>query len=122
MLSGMNNESVYGMDAGRMLSSYLELARSEEYVDPVHRTGDVVEISREAIRRFEDDQMKPMAQKSMSLEKIDQRISAIRAEIESIWNSPLPDDQKMMQISSRKNEISLLQAGQFEFARNGFYA
>ena len=34
--------------------------------------------------------------------------------------SALPDDEKYRQISAKENEISLLQAGQFTFARAGF--
>ncbi|MBU1247976.1 MAG: hypothetical protein KKB70_04700 [Proteobacteria bacterium] len=97
------------------------------WMDPVEAArldlppeGDVVEFSQEALRRLEEDRQQPLMASAMSLEAIESRINTVRSEISSIWNSALPDEEKYRQIYSKENEISLLQAGQFAFARAGF--
>ncbi|WP_272699256.1 hypothetical protein [Desulfovibrio sp. Fe33] len=82
--------------------------------------GDIVEISEEAIRAFREAAVEPVKSGTYVLRGMEQRISTVRAEISRIWNSALPDDEKNMQISARENEIALLQAGQFSYARAGF--
>ena len=82
--------------------------------------GDIVEISEEAIRAFREAAVEPVRSGTYVLRGMEQRISTVRAEISRIWNSALPDDEKNMQISARENEIALLQAGQFSYARAGF--
>lgn len=82
--------------------------------------GDVVDISEEAIRAFREAAIEPVRSGAYVLRGMGQRISTVRAEISRIWNSALPDDEKNMQISARENEIALLQAGQFSYARAGF--
>lgn len=95
---------------------------TDEEVDiPVFRSQDVVELSEEAVERFEKNAKEAMYESAMSLEDFDKRISVIRSEIAAIWNGPLPDDEKYRTISAKENEIALLQAGQFSFARAGFY-
>lgn len=82
--------------------------------------GDVIEFSEEAINAFKEAAIEPIKNGTFSLERIESRINVVRAEISQIWGSALPEDEKHRQISSKENEISLLQAGQFTFARAGF--
>ncbi|EGB14905.1 hypothetical protein DND132_1699 [Pseudodesulfovibrio mercurii] len=82
--------------------------------------GDVVDISEEAVRAFREAAIEPIKHGTFSLDRLEARISVVRAEIAHIWGSALPDDEKELQISARENEIALLQAGQFAFARAGF--
>jgi len=86
----------------------------------MHWPGDVVDISEEAVEAFREAALKPIRNGTFTLDRLEQRINTVRAEIAQIWNSALPDDEKYMQISARENEISLLQAGQFTFAKAGF--
>ena len=86
---------------------------------PVHGL-DRADISDEAMRRYEQSGLKPPLRRAPSLTVLQSRIGAIREEIARIWNSPLPDKDKYIQISARETEISLLEAGIFEFARAGF--
>lgn len=83
-------------------------------------SGDVVDISEEAVRAFRETAIEPIKNGTFTLDRLEARINTVRAEIAQIWNSALPDDEKYMQISARENEISLLQAGQFTFAKAGF--
>ena len=82
--------------------------------------SDVVEISAEAAQLLKEEAPKQLARKALSLESIQSRIAAIHEEIARIWNSPLPDKEKNLQIQARETEISLLEAGLFEFAKAGF--
>jgi hypothetical protein len=82
--------------------------------------SDQITFSDEAIRAFRESAIEPIKNGTFSLSRIESRISAVRAEIVQVWNSALPDDEKYRIISSRENEIALLQAGQFAFARAGF--
>ena len=82
--------------------------------------SDVVEISAEAAQLLKEEAPKQLARKALSLESIQSRIAAIKEEIARIWNGPLPDKEKNLQIQARETEISLLEAGLFEFARAGF--
>lgn len=88
--------------------------------DPARPARDHVTFSDEAIRAFRQSAIEPIKNGTFSLSRIESRISAVRAEIVQVWNSALPDDEKYRIISSRENEIALLQAGQFAFARAGF--
>ena len=90
----------------------------QEQVD--HLLGDVVDLSDKAIAAFKEAAFEPLKNGTFTLELIDRRINVVRAEIAQVWNSALPDDEKYRQISAKKNEISLLQAGQFTFAKAGF--
>ncbi len=83
-------------------------------------SGDLAEFSDEAIRAFREAAIEPIKNGTFSLEQIERRISVVRAEIAHVWNSALPDDEKYRQISAKDNEIALLQAGQFAFAKAGF--
>ncbi|MBC15831.1 MAG: hypothetical protein CL942_02135 [Desulfovibrio sp.] len=82
--------------------------------------GDVTEFSEEAIAAFKEAAIEPIKNGTFSLEQIERRIGVVRSEIAQVWNSALPDDEKYRQISSKENEIALLQAGQFTFAKAGF--
>jgi len=82
--------------------------------------GDLAEFSDEAIAAFKEAAIEPIKNGTFTLEQIDKRISVVRSEIASVWNSALPDDEKYRQISAKENEIALLQAGQFTFAKAGF--
>ncbi|AMK10613.1 MAG: hypothetical protein AB7E51_15865 [Pseudodesulfovibrio sp.] len=93
--------------------------------DPAHESivgpaGDLVEISKEAIKAFREAAIEPIKNGTFTLDRLEQRINTVRAEIAHIWNSALPDEEKYLQISARQNEIALLQAGQFTFAKAGF--
>jgi len=82
--------------------------------------GDLAEFSDDAIKAFKEAAIEPIKNGTFSLEQIEQRINTVRSEIAQIWNSGLPDDVKFRDISALENEISLLQAGQFTFAKAGF--
>lgn len=82
--------------------------------------GDLAEFSDEAIAAFREAAIEPIKDGSFTLESIEKRITVVRSEIAQVWNSALPDDEKMRQISAKENEIALLQAGQFTFAKAGF--
>lgn len=82
--------------------------------------GDFVSFSDEAIQAFKEAAIEPIKNGTFSLEHIEQRINTVRGEIDQVWNSALPDDVKYREISTKENEISLLQAGQFAFAKAGF--
>ncbi|BCS89652.1 hypothetical protein [Pseudodesulfovibrio sediminis] len=81
--------------------------------------GDMIELSDEAITAFEEAAIEPIRNGSFSLEQIEQRINVVRGEIAEVWNSALPDEEKYRQIATKENEIALLQAGQFTFAKAG---
>lgn len=78
---------------------------------------DYAEFSDTALGLWEQEAKAPMWDGSYSLDRLEGRIRTVRGEIASIWNSGLPDQEKARQIGARKNEIALLQAGQFTFAR-----
>ncbi len=82
--------------------------------------GDWAEFSDEAIAAFKEAAIEPIKDGSFSLDNLQQRINTVRAEIAQVWNSALPDKEKYLQISAKENEIALLQAGQFTFAKAGF--
>jgi len=82
--------------------------------------GDLAEFSDEAIAAFKEAAIEPIKNGTFSLESIEKRINVVRVEIAQVWNSALPEDEKNRQISSKENEIALLQAGQFTFAKAGF--
>ena len=82
--------------------------------------GDQIAFSKEAIAAFKEATIEPIKNGTFTLESIERRIGVVEAEIVQVWNSPLPDEEKYKQISAKKNEIALLQAGQFTFAKAGF--
>jgi len=82
--------------------------------------GDLAEFSEEAIAAFKEAAIEPIKDGTFTLESIEKRINVVRAEIAQVWGSALPEDEKYRQISSKENEIALLQAGQFTFAKAGF--
>lgn len=82
--------------------------------------GDVATFSEEALAAFKEAAIEPIKNGSFTLESLEKRINVVRAEIAQVWNSALPDDEKYRQVSAKENEISLLQAGQFTFAKAGF--
>ena len=77
---------------------------------------DTVDLSEEARRRFEQSGLDPLD--DFSLKELDKRIAVVRAQIAELWNSALPEKEKHKQIQSKEVEISLLQAGQFTFAKS----
>lgn len=85
-----------------------------------HILGDNALFSDEAIAAFKEAAIEPIKNGTFSLEQIEKRINAVRAEIATVWNSALPDKEKYREISAKENEIALLQAGQFTFAKAGF--
>ncbi|HKI82529.1 MAG TPA: hypothetical protein VKA04_12845 [Pseudodesulfovibrio sp.] len=96
------------------------LPEEEARKQAMHWPGDIVDISEEAIKAFRETAIEPIKNGTFTLDRLEQRINTVRAEIAQIWGSALPDNEKHMQISARENEISLLQAGQFTFAKAGF--
>lgn len=82
---------------------------------------DTATLSDEAVRLFRESALKPLMDDALSLKSIARRIAVVQAEIAEVWNSALPDEEKYRQISTKENEIALLRAGQFTFAKNGFY-
>ncbi|WP_147821019.1 hypothetical protein [Salidesulfovibrio onnuriiensis] len=109
------------LDGSRISGLLVSMDVGEAGESTVFRGGDVVDLSEEAVALFEESAREAMYDSAMSLEEFDKRIAVIRGEIAAVWNGPLPDDEKYRQISSKENEIALLQAGQFTFARAGFY-
>ncbi|WP_319583274.1 hypothetical protein [uncultured Pseudodesulfovibrio sp.] len=96
------------------------LPDKDEQQQAMHWPGDVVDISEEAIKAFREAAIEPIKHGTFTLDRLEARINTVRAEIAQIWGSALPDHEKYMQITARQNEISLLQAGQFTFAKAGF--
>jgi hypothetical protein len=82
--------------------------------------GDWAEFSEEAIAAFKEAAIEPLKDGTFTLKSLESRISTVREEIAQVWNSALPDDEKYRQISAKENEIALLQAGQYTFAKAGF--
>ena len=93
-----------------------ELAREQA----AKALGDLVSFSDEAVAAFREAAIEPIKNGTFTLESLERRIGVVREEIAQVWNSALPDDEKIRQISAKENEISLLQAGQFTFAKAGF--
>ncbi len=89
--------------------------------EPAVTDGDSTSISAEAVRLFEQSALKPLVGEALSLKSIERRIAVVQAEIAEVWNSALPDDEKNRLVSCKENEIALLRAGQFAFAKAGFY-
>ena len=85
-----------------------------------HLLYDFAEFSDEAVAAFKEAAIEPIKNGTFSLEMIEQRINVVRGEIAQVWNSALPDEEKYRQITAKENEIALLQAGQFAFAKAGF--
>lgn len=54
-----------------------------------------------------------------SLESMQQRIDAVRQEIAQVRSSPYSPEVKARLLEAARNELSLLQAGQYSFARAG---
>jgi len=105
---------------GYVSGSYADAALSADASVLPGGQGDAARFSEEAVRRFKESALKPLVKRAMSLEVLERRINVVKAEIEAVWNSNLPYEEKARQVSTKKNEISLLQAGQFEFAKSGF--
>jgi len=106
-----------GFTEGSSLEAHLREVMQAEVQSTI---GDVVEFSEEAIAAFKEAAIEPIKNGTFSLESLERRINVVRAEIAEVWNSALPDDEKYRQISTKENEIALLQAGQFTFAKAGF--
>ena len=83
-------------------------------------SGDRAEFSEAAIAAFREAAIEPIKNGTFSLDRLEQRINVVRSEIDQVWSSALPRDEKDRQISAKKNEIALLQAGQYAFAKAGF--
>ncbi len=84
------------------------------------QAGDAARFSEEAVKRFKESALRPLVKQTMTLDVLEKRINVVKAEIEAVWNSALPYEEKVRQVSCKKTEISLLQAGQYEFAKSGF--
>ncbi len=111
----------FEMDGTRMHGLNFEAHLREVVQDDVKQVvGDWVDFSKEAIAAFKEAAIEPIKNGTFTLESLEKRINVVRGEITQVWNSPLPDDEKYRQISAKENEISLLQAGQFTFAKAGF--
>lgn len=82
--------------------------------------GDTVDFSEEAVAAFKEAAIEPIKDGTFTLRSLESRIQTVRTEIAEVWNSALPEDEKVRQISAKENEIALLQAGQFTFAKAGF--
>jgi len=82
--------------------------------------GDWTEFSEAALAAFKETAIEPIKNGTFSLDGLERRINVVRTEISQVWNSALPDEEKYRQVSAKENEIALLQAGQFAFARAGF--
>ncbi|MDD3311714.1 hypothetical protein [Pseudodesulfovibrio sp.] len=82
--------------------------------------GDRTEFSEAAVAAFKEAAIEPIKNGTFSLDGLERRINVVRTEICQVWNSALPDEEKYRQVSAKENEIALLQAGQFAFAKAGF--
>ena len=83
-------------------------------------TADSVAFSEEAMAAFKEAAIEPLKDGTFTLERLESRINTVQMEIAEVWNSALPEDEKVRQISAKENEIALLRAGQFTFAKAGF--
>lgn len=110
------------MDSTHVMGGYTFEAHLREVAEQeaAKTLGDLIDLSDEAIAAFKEAAIEPIKDGTFTLESIERRISVVRSEIAEVWNSALPDDEKYRQISSKENEIALLQAGQFTFAKAGF--
>lgn len=108
------------LDQAHMGGYGFEMHLKEVAQAEAERLGDVVDFSEEAIAAFKEAAIEPIKNGTFTLERLEQRINVVRGEIAEVWSSALPDDEKYRQISAKENEISLLQAGQFTFAKAGF--
>lgn len=99
----------------------LRMDSEEAQATSVFRDEDHIELSDEAVKLFREEAGEAMRTSALSLEEFDRRIAVIREEIAVVWGGVLPKDEKYRLISAKENEIALLQAGQFTFARAGFY-
>ena len=100
----------------RLSELYLWLDGLGEVEDPVKESADLIDISDEAKRMFEESGLEPLD--NFSLKELDKRIAVVRQQIQELWGSSLPKKEKYSQIRSKEIEISLLQAGQFSFAKS----
>ncbi|WP_419785619.1 hypothetical protein [Pseudodesulfovibrio sp.] len=82
--------------------------------------GDSAIFSEAAIAAFKEAAIEPIKNGTFSLDGLQRRINTVRTEINQVWNSAMSDSEKDRQISAKKNEIALLQAGQYTFAKAGF--
>jgi len=109
----LNDDKLIGLNVK------MDIDEAEE--NTVFRDRDVVELSDKALELFRKSATETLRDRAMSLQEFDRRIAVIREEIATVWSGVLPEDEKYRLVSSKENEIALLQAGQFTFARAGFY-
>ncbi|MEF2232341.1 MAG: hypothetical protein V3571_15520 [Pseudodesulfovibrio sp.] len=88
--------------------------------DPACAAGDRAVFSEAAKEAFRQAAIEPIKNGTFSLDQLERRINVVRGEIDVVWNSALPRAEKDRQISAKENEIALLQAGQYAFAKAGF--
>lgn len=110
-------ETDYAQPGGQTFEMHLKEVAQDE---AKRMLGDIATFSEEAIAAFKERAIEPIKNGTFTLESLERRIGVVEAEIVEVWNSALPDKEKNMQISAKKNEIALLQAGQFAFAKAGF--
>ncbi|WP_243546944.1 hypothetical protein [Pseudodesulfovibrio tunisiensis] len=103
---------------GRLSALFPWIAEAEAGESEADVSGDTVQLSEKALRLFEESSFASMADGTYSLKSIDRRIAVVQAEIDLVWNSALPWDEKNRQVQAKENEIALLQAGQFTFLKS----
>lgn len=110
------------IDQGQVMGAQSFEAHLKEVgeLESAKALGDLIDFSEEALEAFKAATIEPIKSTTFTLEHIEQRINVVREEIAQVWNSALPEEEKWRQISAKENEISLLQAGQFSFAKAGF--
>jgi len=112
-----DDSSIAGYPAGALPLGWEDPAAQD---DPVLKAGDRAVFSEAAREAFKQAAIEPIKNGTFSLDQLERRINVVRTEIDQVWNSALPRAEKDRQISAKENEIALLQAGQYAFAKAGF--
>jgi len=108
------------IDSTRTLSG--DLFAPESYAtdsdEALPSLGDYVDLSDEALDVLNEDDRKPAVDDSYTLKELEQRINVVLAQIDQIWGSGLPDDEKNRQISALQSEVALLRGGQSNYLKS----
>jgi uncharacterized protein YicC (UPF0701 family) len=104
-------------DAGLLARMVLGFQPPEHLQSKSEPGADVVDISDEALKQYQDSLARRMQNGTYTLNVLQDRVDAVYQEIDDVWESALPDKEKWRRIDAKETEIALLQAGQFEFLK-----
>jgi len=105
------------MDAGQMAKVLFGVEEPDRENERTSLDVDVVDLSKEALRRHQQSIVDRVRSGAYTLEMFDNRINQVHREIEKVRKSALPDRVKEQKTDAKETEISLLQAGQFEYLK-----